>query len=216
MTQDAALTLTNARWSTADGKVVFDHLDLTVMVGEVTYIAGASKSGKTVICGVLTGLVTLTAGTIRWSDSAGPSDYVTRSYVPQTLGLLDDLSVQANITLPLSLAGTQEDRTWTSHLMNRLGIAHLVRRASNVSVGERQRVAIARALVSQPRVVIADEPTAHQDARNAINIFSLFHDLAALGSAVVVTGQQQAPSFVHHAMTLERSSLDGRPSDAGA
>ncbi len=188
-----ALALRDVSWIAPDGTIVFHHFDLVMMPGKTTYVEGAAKAGKTVLCNLVTGLTTPTSGDIAWFDLSTRPDFVTHSYVPQTLGLLDDLTVHANIALPLSLARQREDQTWIDEVLKRLGISHLLNRpAAKVSVGERQRVCIARAIVCQPKVLVADEPTAHQDGRNAANIMRLLSDLAARGAAVLVAGQAQA------------------------
>jgi putative ABC transport system ATP-binding protein len=188
-----ALALRDVSWIAPDGKVVFDHFNLVMAPGTTTYVEGAAKAGKTVLCNLLTGLTTPTSGHIAWFDLPTRPGFVAHSHVPQTLGLLDDLTVHANIAIPLSLARQPEDQAWMDEVLKRLGISHLLNRpASKVSVGERQRVCIARAIACQPVVLVADEPTAHQDARNATNIMRLFGDLAVRGAAVLVTGQAQA------------------------
>jgi putative ABC transport system ATP-binding protein len=198
-----ALALRDVRWSTPDGAVVFDHFDLVMLPGETTYVEGAARTGKTVLCSLLTGLTTPTAGHIAWFDSSTRPDFVAHSYVPQTLGLLDDLTVHANIALPLSFARQREDKTWMDEVLQRLGISHLLNRpAAKVSVGERQRVCIARAMVCGPMILIADEPTAHQDARNGANIMRLLSDLAHRGAAVLVTGQAQTVAPFDRLVTL--------------
>jgi putative ABC transport system ATP-binding protein len=198
-----AVALTDVSWIAPDGKIVFDHFDLVMMPETTTYVEGAAKAGKTVLCNLLTGLTTPTSGDIAWFDLLARPGFVAQSYVPQTLGLLDDLTVHANIALPLSLARQREDQIWMDEVLERLGISHLLNRsAARVSVGERQRVCIARAMVCQPMILVADEPTAHQDARNAANIMRLLSDVAERGAAVLVTGQEQTTASFDCLITL--------------
>jgi putative ABC transport system ATP-binding protein len=200
-----AVALQGVTWIAADGTVVFDTFDLAMTPGQSTYVEGFAKSGKTVLCHLLMGLVIPTTGHVVF-DGTTAVGFADHSYVPQTLGLLDDLTVQANIALPLSLARKPAEDAWTEEVLKRLGISHLLGRpAAKVSVGERQRVCIARAMVCQPKILLADEPTAHQDARNAASIMGLLSELAERGAAVLVTGQAQTAAAFDHVVTLAPS-----------
>jgi putative ABC transport system ATP-binding protein len=199
-----ALNIKSVTATAPDGRVVFDQFDLRVRPEEMVYVQGGSKAGKTILCSLMTGLLAPIAGTVEWFGKAASPDFVVCSYIPQTLGLLDDLTVLGNITLPLDLARRSEPQDGIDEVLERLGIAHLSRRpASKVSVGERQRTAIARAVVCRTPILIADEPTAHQDGRNATNIFELFRDMVASGSAVVVTGQEPPRMSTDQLIVLE-------------
>jgi putative ABC transport system ATP-binding protein len=141
--------------------------DLTLHAGELVALVG-------------------TAGRV-----APPWDEV--AVVPQDLGLVDELSVAENVELPLWLAGRLTDgRAEAAALLERLGLArHGDRLPTEVSLGERQRVALARAMVVRPRLLLADEPTGHQDADWATATLDALRALATRGSCCLVATHSQ-------------------------
>ena len=107
--------------------------------------------------------------------------------VPQTLGLLEDLTIGENVLLPARLSGLDPDDTPDNSLLRRLGIDHLAdRHPAQTSLGEQQRTAVARALVLRPALVLADEPTAHQDHGWADAQLTVIREQAAWGTAFVL------------------------------
>lgn len=162
-----------------------DGVTLEVRERELVAVMGRSGSGKTTLLNLLAGWERPDAGSIagplavqrpRWADIA---------VVPQTLGLIEELSILDNITFALRL-GNKEPRD-DDHLIEDLGLDKLVDRfPTEVSLGEQQRCALARALVVAPRLVLADEPTAHQDAQSATRVFRALRDAVDRGGSVVV------------------------------
>lgn len=147
---------------------------------EVVGLVGRSGSGKTTLLTILAGWERADDGAVTWTDRApGPLAWDEVAVVPQHLGLIEELTVAENVALPERLMGRLEHtRDDVDDLLDRLGIDHLVDRfPGEISVGEQQRTAVARALVARPRLLLADEPLAHQDAASADLI------LAALRSA---------------------------------
>jgi putative ABC transport system ATP-binding protein len=109
--------------------------------------------------------------------------------VPQSLGLLDELTVGENIALPRRLDQVAEAEAGddATDLADRLGLGHLVDRfPSEVSMGERQRAALARAAVIGPRLLVADEPIAHQNDAWAEAVMAVVVDLAQRGTACLL------------------------------
>jgi putative ABC transport system ATP-binding protein len=99
--------------------------------------------------------------------------------------LIDELTVAENVELPARLRDAS--RTAAGVLLGRLGLDHLARRfPREISLGEQQRSAIARALVTAPRVLLADEPTAHQDVASARLVFHALRERVAAGGCVAV------------------------------
>jgi putative ABC transport system ATP-binding protein len=148
----------------------------------LTALIGPSGSGKTTLVNLIVGWEDPDSGEVLMASRSHWSDIAV---VPQGIGLIDDLTIQENIDLPLRL-GTP-GRATAAELMERLGLSELGhRRPYEISLGEQQRAAIARAMVGQPRVLIADEPTAHQDEANADRIFSMLERAAAAGSGVII------------------------------
>lgn len=200
---------------TRDAEIVhaLRGVDIDVPEGAIIGIAGASGSGKSTLLAVLCGWETPDSGTIEhvggpvaglpWSELA---------LVPQTLGLLDDLPALENVLLPARLVKQQPEYVDRAmDLMTRLGVDHLVDRYSDqVSLGEQQRIAIARALLLQPRLLLADEPTAHQDHGWADAVLTLIREHAAAGGAgVLVSHHQQALDRTDRLMIMRDGILEG-------
>lgn len=161
-------------------------VDLAVAPGELVAVTGPSLSGKTTLVELLAGWARPDTGTIRWDGAAGPPPWAYVSVVPQAFALLEELSVIENIELARRFH-RNGDTDHTDGLLARLGLERLRHRgAFEVSVGERQRTMVARALADRPRLVLADEPVAHQDERHAGVVLDLLAEAAAAGAAVVV------------------------------
>jgi putative ABC transport system ATP-binding protein len=131
--------------------------------------------------------------------------------VPQDLGLVNELTVAENVELPLWLDGQLEQRrNRVADLLGHLGLArHGDRLPAEVSLGERQRVALARAMVVRPRLLLADEPTAHQDADWAAAMLQAVRDLARQGSCcVVATHSQELLAGVDRVVAISDGELE--------
>jgi putative ABC transport system ATP-binding protein len=113
--------------------------------------------------------------------------------VPQTLGLLEDLPVSENVLLPARLIRQTDDYTGRAEqLMERLRIDQLADRfPAQISQGEQQRTSIARALLLRPRLLLADEPTAHQDHGLAEVVLACLREHAAAGGACVLVSHHR-------------------------
>jgi putative ABC transport system ATP-binding protein len=182
--------------------------------GELVGLVGRSGSGKTTLLNVIAGWERPTSGEVRWHepvDAALPS-WSTVAAVPQKLGLMEELTVEENVAYPARLGGTLEERSDTiEELIGELGIGELRSRyPREASVGEQQRTAIARALAIPTSVLLADEPTAHQDTASAERVFSALRRAAQEGTAVIVATHN--PEVVRH---LDRvlTMVDGRLSE---
>lgn len=161
-------------------------LDLRVEPGETLLLKGPSGSGKTTllhICGLLAapteGEVLFDGRSVSSMTDAARSELRLRAvgHVFQSHNMIPDLTLAENVALPLRLA-RRADPARIASLLEAVGLSH---RADHlpaaVSVGERQRAAVARALVLEPRLVLADEPTASLDAVKATQILTLLLDL---------------------------------------
>lgn len=119
------------------------------------------------------------------------------SIVPQSSGLLEDLTLNENVTLARRMSAKQSRVANVAHtadngygaeeILARLGLGHLSEHLpGTTSLGEQQRTAVARALLLSPSLVLADEPTAHQDAVSAEKVMDLFCDSSASGSCCLI------------------------------
>jgi putative ABC transport system ATP-binding protein len=166
-----------------------DDVSLTLRAGEMVGLVGRSGSGKTTLLNVIAGWEHPDAGTIErsGSESAVPG-WDVLAVVPQKLGLFDELSVRENLEYPARLHGRLEElRGRVDELMEDLVIAHLAARyPKETSLGEQQRTAVARALVLAPTLVLADEPTGHQDAASERRVLEAFGRSAAEGGSCLI------------------------------
>jgi putative ABC transport system ATP-binding protein len=140
--------------------------------------------------------------------------------VPQALGLLEDLSVRENVALPvrLRLGPGRAHEGRTEELLGLFGLAELADRSpSETSLGQQQRAAVARALVLSPQLVLADEPSAHQDAAWVHDVFAalrqVVHDRDA--ACLVTTHDPEALRFADRVLHLVDGELSERPPDRG-
>jgi putative ABC transport system ATP-binding protein len=175
-------------------------VDITVEAGEILGISGASGSGKSTLLAVLCGWEDPDAGELEHAGGVAVDlPWSELALVPQTLGLLEDLPIRENILLPARLIKQLDAYAERADgLMTRLGIDHLADRfPDQVSLGERQRTSIARALLLKPRLLLADEPTAHQDHGWADVVLACLRDHAAEGGSCVLVS--------HHAHALDHA-----------
>lgn len=191
-TDDAAIDLRGVwkSYRSPAGRVrVLDDLDLSIAPGEVVALAGRSGSGKTTLLTIVAGWDEPDAGTttVLGAEAARPHAWSDMAVLPQSLGLLGELTLAENIGLPLRLAGSADGGENVGALMARLGIDELADRLPDeVSLGEQQRAALARATVVRPSVLLADEPIAHQNRTWAEGMMLVLADLAASGTTCLI------------------------------
>jgi putative ABC transport system ATP-binding protein len=113
--------------------------------------------------------------------------------LPQKFGLMEELSVRGNVEYPARLAGLlSERREWIDSLMADLELGELSDRLPHeISIGQQQRTALARALALDPAVLLADEPTAHQDVRLRASVLALLRRVAETGTCCVVATHEE-------------------------
>jgi ABC-type lipoprotein export system ATPase subunit len=162
--------------------VVLDDLAAIVEPGEVVIIRGRSGSGKTTLLNLLAGWQTPDTGSVNWSIDR-PELWENVAVVPQSLGLLPELTLGENIGLPGRLADDDDN---VQEIAEKLEIGHLMDRpTTGASLGEQQRAAIARALIRRPALLLADEPSSHQDLERLHLVWRLISETAAAGTAVI-------------------------------
>jgi ABC-type lipoprotein export system ATPase subunit len=167
--------------------------DLTVAAGEFVALVGPSGSGKSTLLALLCGWETADAGQLAYRGALADRRPDTLGWpelalVPQALGLVADLSLLDNVLLPARLRGrAAAEQARAAELLADFGLDHLADRYPHqASLGEQQRVAVARALLLRPAVLLADEPTAHQDRDHADGLLDAVTAAAQGGSAVLI------------------------------
>lgn len=192
------------------------EVDFAIGTGELVGVVGPSGSGKTTLINVLCGWEHADRGEVSWMGSSpvmGRLLWDQIAVVPQRLGLLDELSLADNIGLPLMLSGqkTRARAARVDEVVALLELEHLVeRRPRQVSLGEQQRTALARAFVMSPRLVIADEPTGHQDAQREEIVFAAFRAAVSSGaSCLVATHSQRVMEQLDRIVEMEDGRIVG-------
>jgi len=190
------LELDQVSYSYKGGPPVFEGLDWTFETNKFYGITGRSGSGKTTILSLLAGLMSPTAGVVRFDgvDLADVDCYDYRSHhvgvVFQSFNLLPHLTAVENVELSMRASGKRMEhrRDAAMAILDRVGLDHDLasRRVLKLSGGEQQRVAIARALSYDPQVILADEPTGNLDFGTSTDIVDMLGDLADEGKCVIV------------------------------
>jgi len=174
------------------------NVNFSVEEGEYVAIMGESGSGKTTLLNILAALDRPTAGSIlldgmelsRVRESAAATfrrDHL--GFVFQEFNLLDTFTLEDNILLPLVLAGTQyknmQERL--TPIVRTLGIDGLLKKYPyEVSGGQKQRAAVARAIITNPKLVLADEPTGALDSKSADELLTLFGEINRQGRTILM------------------------------
>ena len=192
-----------------------DGVSLSVSRGEVVGIKGPSGSGKSTLLHLLAALDVPTSGTVSvcGADTAALSGRErTRlrlddvGIVFQRFHLLPSLSVRANVALPLVEQGVpkRDRRARAERLLESVGLEHRkTYTPRQLSGGEQQRVAVARALITEPELLVADEPTGELDTETGAQILSLFTEAAARDTAVVLASHdREAIAVADRVVTL--------------
>ena len=175
-----------------------ENVTFSVEKGEYVAIMGESGSGKTTLLNILAALDRATAGlvllngknlsAIREAEVAG-FRRENLGFVFQDFNLLDNFSIQDNIFLPLVLAGKSynEMRTRLMPIAGKLGIQDILNKYPyEVSGGQKQRAAVARALITEPKLVLADEPTGALDSKASEGLLSLFQEINEEGQTILM------------------------------
>ena len=173
-------------------------VDIAVEEGEFVAIVGPSGSGKSTLMNIIGCLDRATSGEYLLAgnrvaelsdDELARLRNRTIGFVFQSFNLLPRTSAIDNVATPLLYQGVRgkERHDRASRALERLGLGErLTHEPTELSGGEQQRVAVARALVTEPALILADEPTGNLDSRSGADVMNVFHDLHAAGRTIVL------------------------------
>jgi len=198
----------------------FQCAALTIAAGEYVAILGPSGSGKTTLLSLLGGMLSPTQGRI-WlgEQSLYDSSVAGRAklrrdwlgFVFQTFNLVPYLTALENVQVPLCLAGIspREQQERAAAVLDRFGLSERLRhRPSELSIGQQQRVALARTLVSNPRIILADEPTGNLDPESRELVLNSLSECHHEGRTVVmVTHDPVAAKCAGRTLQLKSGKL---------
>jgi putative ABC transport system ATP-binding protein len=203
-------------------------VDLSVAENEYIAIMGQSGSGKSTLMNIIGCLDRPTAGEY-WLNQQRVSTMNDRElararnqsigFVFQTFNLLPRMTALANVEVPLIYAGLKRKERWerAKSALETVGLGdRMQHRPSEMSGGQRQRVAIARALVTNPSILLADEPTGNLDSSTGEEIMKLFDSLHEQGNTlIVVTHEKHIAAHAHRVVRLSDGDVisDTRPKE---
>lgn len=176
--------------------VALNNVSVTINPGDFVAVMGPSGSGKSTLLNIIGGLEKLTSGEVLLKgeriDNLDENHLVNirrgkLGYVFQQFHLLSSLTALENVLLPQTFRGNNDSHEKALILLKRVGLEKRAgHRPAQLSGGEQQRVAIARALVSDPRLILADEPTGNIDTKTGEEILGLFKELNEEGRSIVM------------------------------
>lgn len=197
-----------------------NKVNIEVKEGEFVAIMGPSGCGKSTLLNILGLLDNPTSGEY-YLNGIEVSKYTEAQrtklrkgiigFVFQSFNLIDELNVYENIELPLLYMGVSasERKQKVKEAMERMAIVHREKHfPQQLSGGQQQRVAIARAVVSNPKIILADEPTGNLDSKNGAEVMQLLTELNKEGTTIVmVTHSKHDASFAHRIINLFDGSI---------
>ena len=220
------ITLQNVAKRYGTGAEVLHDVSLALEPGGFYFLTGPKGAGKTTLLKIIYLAEPPSHGVVRLFDTeTGNSDRAARAMLRRRIGivfenfrLVDALSIGENVALPLRIAGAPppEIRERVAALLGWLGLADYVERSPTALSGsERQRVAIARAIVTQPDLLIADEPTGFVDHEDGSLLVRVFERVNERGTTVLIATHDAAfaGQFDHRRFHLEQGSLQSVATD---
>ena len=197
-----------------------DDVSLNLRDNEFVAILGPSGSGKTTLLNIIGGLDRYDSGdliingisTKKYKDRDWDSyRNHTIGFVFQSYNLIPHQTILANVELALTISGVSKEvrRKKAIAALEKVGLGkQLHKRPSQMSGGQMQRVAIARAVVSNPKIILADEPTGNLDSKNGAEVMQLLTELNKEGTTIVmVTHSKHDASFAHRVINLFDGSI---------
>ena len=200
--------------------VALNQVNLQVNEGEFVAIMGPSGCGKSTLLNILGLLDNPTEGSYKlFGQEVADLHEKDRTrvrkgkigFVFQSFNLIDELNVFENVELPLTYLGYKaaERKQRVQEILKRMNISHRAKHfPQQLSGGQQQRVAIARAVVTNPKLILADEPTGNLDSKNGAEVMQLLTELNKEGTTVImVTHSQHDASFAHRTVHLFDGSI---------
>ncbi|MEA3554492.1 MAG: ABC transporter ATP-binding protein [Campylobacterota bacterium] len=175
-----------------------NDINLSINEGELIVLKGASGSGKSTILSLIAGLCKPTNGEVIVDDkriSKLPDDFLSLyrrkniGFIFQKYNLIPTLSVQDNILVPLIPDNPDEENIEKKlhYVMEKFNIIHKKNiTVKNLSGGEQQRVAISRSMINDPKIIIADEPTANLDEKLSLNFIEILKQLKQTNKTIII------------------------------
>ncbi len=200
--------------------IALNKVSLEVQDGEFVAIMGPSGCGKSTLLNIMGLLDNPSEGNYYLADQeVGHLKEKDRTrvrkgnigFVFQSFNLIDELNVFENVELPLTYLGVKpaERRKRVTEILQRMNISHRAAHyPQQLSGGQQQRVAIARAVVSNPKIILADEPTGNLDSKNGAEVMRLLNELNDEGTTIVmVTHSKHDAGFAHRVINLFDGSI---------
>ena len=213
------IDLVDVSKSYGPGLPAVNHANLHVDKGEFVFVVGSSGSGKSTMIKTLLGELAISSGRIEVAGknlanmSRRELPYFRRrlGVVFQEFRLLDEMNVFENVELPLTYLGIKasERKERVLEILKRMNLSHRAKHfPQQLSGGQQQRVAIARAVVTNPKLILADEPTGNLDSKNGAEVMNLLTELNKEGTSIVmVTHSQHDAGFAHRVIHLFDGSV---------
>ena len=197
------------------------QVNMEVRKGEFIAVEGPSGCGKTTLLNILGLLNTPDSGRylLDGRDVSGLKERdrlkLRRGgigFIFQSFNLIDDMNVFENVEMPLRYLGLgkSERKAMVNDMLERMSVIHRAAHyPQQLSGGQQQRVAVARAAVSNPRLILADEPTGNLDSQNGLDVMHLLCDLNAAGTTLVmVTHSARDASFAHRIVKMQDGTIE--------
>lgn len=195
--------------------VALDKVNINVYKGEFVAVMGPSGCGKSTLLNILGLLDNPTGGSYKLNDTEVANlkeKERTRlrkgeiGFVFQSFNLIDELNVFENVELPLTYMGlsASEGKKRVNEMLKRMNISHRAKHfPQQLSGGQQQRVAIARAVITDPKLILADEPTGNLDSKNGAEVMELLTELNRQGTTIVmVTHSKHDAGYAHRIIHL--------------
>ena len=200
--------------------VALDNVNLEVAKGEFVAVMGPSGCGKSTLLNIVGLLDNPTGGSYNlMGHEVAELKEKDRTrlrkgkigFVFQSFNLIDELNVAENVELPLIYLGigAGERKRRVDEMLKRMSISHRAKHfPQQLSGGQQQRVAIARALITNPDLILADEPTGNLDSKNGVEVMDLLVELNRQGTTIVmVTHSDRDAAYAHRTVSLFDGSV---------